>query len=138
MRRILISEDDRVVPWVGSRVEEDQFGQCSSIGLEENGDLIAGVVYNMYTGISVSMHVAAVPTRRWLDRCFLYICFITPFKYMSCNRVTGLVRSDNALSIRFVEKLGFKKEGEMRQACDDGSNLMIYGMLKNECKYLEI
>jgi hypothetical protein len=37
MRRILISEDDRVVPWVGSRVEEDQFGQCSSIGLEENG-----------------------------------------------------------------------------------------------------
>ena len=138
MRRILISEDDRVVPWVGSRVEEDQFGQCSSIGLEENGELIAGVVYNMYTGISVSMHVAAVPTRRWLDRSFLYICFITPFKYMSCNRVTGLVRSDNALCIRFVEKLGFKKEGEMRQACDDGSNMMIYGMLKNECRYLEI
>lgn len=138
MRRILVGEDKLVVPWVAQRVNENSFGECSSIGLEEDGELIAGVVYNMYTGSSVCMHVAAAPTKRWLDKSYLYVCFITPFKYMKCNRVTGLVRSDNSVCIRFVEKLGFKREGEMRQACDDGTNLIVYGMLKNECKYLEI
>ena len=106
--------------------------------MEEDGELIAGVVFNLYTGPSIMMHVAAEPGRRWLTRDFLYRCFAYPFIQLKCHRVGGLVREDNLDAQRFDEHLGFKKEGLVRRGADDGTNLILYGMLKEECRWLEM
>jgi len=109
MKTAIYGQEDRIIPWVGSRIDEDQFGDAVAIGLEEDGELIAGVVFNLYTGPSIMMHVAAVPGRRW-----------------------------NLDAQRFDEHLGFKREGLIRKGASDGSNLILYGMLKEECRWLEI
>lgn len=137
MKTVIYGQNDRVIPWVGSRIDEDDFGQAESIGLEEDGELIAGVVFNWYTGPSISMHVAAEPGRRWMTRDYLYRVFAYPFLQVGCRRVTGLVREDNLDAQRFDEHLGFKREGLIRCGASDGSNLILYGMLRSECKYIE-
>lgn len=139
MKTTIYGQEEIIVPWVGQRVDEDRFGKdCVALGLEEDGELIAGVVFNWYTGASISMHVAAEPGRRWLNRDFLYRCFAYPFLQLNCNRVTGLVKVDNLDAQRFDEHLGFVKEGVIRQGADDKTDLILYGMLKSECRWLEI
>jgi RimJ/RimL family protein N-acetyltransferase len=136
MKNVIYGQDERVVRWVGERVNEDAFGQAVGIGLEEDGELIAGVVFNMYTGPSISMHVAAVPGRRWMTKEYLRRCFAYPFIQLNCRRITGLVRVDNFVAQKFDEHLGFKREGLVREACDDGTDMILYGMLKSECRFL--
>lgn len=138
MKTVIYGQNERIIPWVGQRIDEDDFGQAEAIGLEQDGELIAGVVFNWYTGPSISMHVAAEPGRRWMTRDYLYRVFAYPFLQVKCNRVTGLVREDNLDAQRFDEHLGFKREGLIRQGASDGSNLILYGMLKSECRWLEI
>jgi RimJ/RimL family protein N-acetyltransferase len=139
MKTMVYGQDARVRNWVAERVDEDRFQETDvAIGVEENGELIVGVVYNMYTGPSISMHVAAVEGKRWLTRDSLYRFFAYPFIQLGCNRVTGLVREDNLQAQKFDEHLGFVREGLIRGACEDGQNMILYGMLRKECRWLEI
>jgi RimJ/RimL family protein N-acetyltransferase len=139
MKSMVYGQDARVRSWVAERVDEDRFQDTDvAIGIEEDGELIAGVVYNMYTGPSISMHVAAVPGKRWLTREFLFRFFAYPFIQLRCRRVTGLVREDNLAAQQFDEHIGFVREGLLRNACDDGQNMILYGMLREECRWLEI
>ena len=138
MKTVIYGQDELVRNWVAERVDEDRFQSDVAIGLAEDGELIAGVVYNMFTGPSISMHVAAMPGRRWITKDFLWRAFAYPFIQLGCQRVTGLVREDNLDAQRFDEHLGFVREGLLRSACEDGQNMILYGMLRKECRWLEI
>ena len=107
-----------------------------SIGMLKDGKLIGGVVFNQYTGTGVSMHVAG--EKGWLNREFLRAAFRYPFDQLGCRRVTGLVRTDNLEAQRFDEHLGFKREGLIREGDDDGCDLILYGMLRRECRWINI
>ena len=138
MKTTVYGQDAKVIARVGKRIDEEDFGLAKALGVEENGQLIAGVVFNLYNGPSICMHVAAVPGKAWLTKDFLYRCFAYPFIQLKCNRVTGLVRVDNLQAQNFDEKLGFVREGVLRKAATDGTDMIIYGMLKEECRWLEI
>lgn len=43
-----------------------------------------------------------------------------------------MVASDNERSLTLIERLGFRREGRMRNFYDEHVDLMIYGMLKHE------
>jgi RimJ/RimL family protein N-acetyltransferase len=136
MKTVVYGQDKQVCEWVASRVGETEFISARALGLEQDGKLIAGVVYENYTGKNITMHVAAVPGKRWLNKDFLYRSFAYPFLQLNCNRVTGLVKADNLEAQKFDEHLGFKREGLLRQACEDGTDLILYGMLKTECRWI--
>lgn len=138
MKKVIYGQDFHIAQWVGFRIDEDNFGQCTAIGLEEDGNLIAGVVYNLYNGPSICMHVAAEPGKRWMTRDFLFRAFAYPFIQLGCKRVTGLVRVDNIEARRFDEHLGFVQEGVIRQGATDGTDMILYGMLKEECRWLGV
>lgn len=138
MKTVIYGQDSRVIDWVKPRVDESNFGDAAAIGLEEDGRLIAGVVYNIYNGPSICMHVAAESGKRWLNRDFLFAAFAYPFIQLGCFRVTGLVRADNIEAKRFDEHLGFKQEGVIRKGASDGTDMILYGMLKEECRWLGV
>jgi RimJ/RimL family protein N-acetyltransferase len=139
MKRIVWNEPQRVALFVAELTGEDEYRDCQAIGLEHNGRLVAGVVYQLYTGPggSMLMHVASDGSRHWMTPAYVSACFRFPFVQMQCRRVTGLVRADNADAQRFDEHLGFKREGLLRQGCTDGIDMIIYGMLASECRFLE-
>lgn len=138
MKETIYGQDERITNWVSARVDEDDFGKAVGIGLEEDGILIAGVVYNLYNGPSICMHVAAEPGKRWLNKDFLYRAFAYPFLQLNCSRVTGLVRVDNIEARRFDEHLGFIQEGVIRRGASNGLDMILYGMLKEECRWLGV
>jgi RimJ/RimL family protein N-acetyltransferase len=105
-----------------------------TIGLEQDGDLIAVVLYNIYSGADIAMHVAAVDGSRWMTRSYLRAVFRYPFVQLGVRRVSGFVPASNAQAIRFNEHLGFKREGLMREALWD-DDVIVFGMLRQECKY---
>lgn len=139
MKTVVYGQDSRVCKWVADRIGDGELGfDCHGIGLEQDGELIAGVGYNIYTVAAICMHVAAVPGKRWMTRDFLWRAFAYPFLQLKCNRVTALVRVDNEESKRFVLHLGFKYEGLLRQAANDGQDMIVFGMLRDECRWLGV
>jgi RimJ/RimL family protein N-acetyltransferase len=137
MKTVVYGQNERVRTWVWAKLEENNDNKDAAIGLEQNGELIAGVVYNMYSGASISMSVAAVPGKSWLNREFLYRSFAYPFIQLKCRRVTGLIKVGNDVSIKFVEALGYKQEGLLRRSHIDGSDMFVYGMLLEECRWIK-
>lgn len=136
-RRVVYGEDRRVCDWVAPQIDEDEFGDDAvGIGLEKDGELIAGVVFNNYNKLNIHMHVAAKKGTNWLNRQYLTCCFAYPFVQLGVNRVTGLVRVDNLPAQKFDEHLGFKREGIVRRACPDGTDMILYGMLREECRWI--
>lgn len=136
--KTLIFNVPAVNDWVSSKIYgRDRFPpDAPSIGLLENGRIIGGVVYTMYTGNGIMMNVAG-GYKGWINRAFLRAAFAYPFKQLGCTRVSGLVRADNYAAQQFDERLGFKREGLVRHGDDDGTDLIMYGMLREECKWIK-
>lgn len=140
MKCILANQDAMVAKWVAGRIPIFEFGSTpyTALGLMSAGGLIAGCVYQNYTKVDIHMHAAALPDKRWLNRHFLGECFRYPFEQLGCRRVTGLVPAANRLARQFDEHLGFTYEGCIRQVLPNGEDLIIYGMLREECRFLKV
>lgn len=137
-RFVLADHDEMVAEWVQKRIAHFTIdGAYSAIGLvNEQGHLLAGVVYEQYTGIDVHVHIAAVPGKRWISRFWLGEVFRYPFVQLGVHRMTGLVPAKNKAAQAFDEHLGFKLEGRLREKLPGGDDLLVYGMLKEECRWL--
>jgi RimJ/RimL family protein N-acetyltransferase len=133
---VLKHEDARVGPWACKRLETTWLpGRGSCIGLEEDGQVIAGVLFDSFNGASMCMHIAAIPGKRWLNREFLWLCFAYPFLQLRVNKVFGPVAEGNLQSRRFCEKLGFVLEATLSDAHPSGG-LLIYSMTRSQCRWL--
>jgi RimJ/RimL family protein N-acetyltransferase len=138
VKRIVPDQPDRVGQWVARQIDPFvRFAVHTAIGLEENGGLIAGVVYEGYNGANIQMHVAAHPGCRWLNRQFLHFAFWYPFVQLDCARVTGLVPDDNAEARVFDEHLGFVLEARLKEAHPTG-DLLVYRMFRRDCRWLNL
>lgn len=106
------------------------------LGLERDGELIAGVVYEGYNGTNVFVHVAAVPGKRWLNRDFLAYAFHYPFNELKVKRISAYIMANNLESIRGSEHLGFQLEATLEGAGQDGVDVLIYKMKREDCRYV--
>lgn len=133
---ILYRSDEAVSDWVLKRIPKVKawMGWYMPFGVEIDGVLLAGVVFDEYTGTDVNMHVA-VDSMRAVTRSTLKAAFTFAFETLKCQRVTGLVPAKNVKARAFDEHLGFKLEGVKQCAFEDDDEL-IYGMTKDACKWL--
>lgn len=136
MRRLVLDQQERVAEFVRVLIPHvESWGDWyAAIGLESDGDLVSGVVYNLYSGSNIAMHVAGVGPH-WLSRSYLRAAFRYPFVQLGCRRVTGLVPASNAAARRFDEHIGFQREGLMRHALPD-DDIIVYGLLREDCRWL--
>ena len=136
MKHILDRPEDyeRISEFVYSHI--GLYGKPSNftaIGLEQDGKIIAGVVYADYNGSNITASIA-VDGR--LTPEFIWFMFYYPFMQAGAKRITACVETNNYKSQRFVEKLGFELEFSMKRAGRFG-DLLIYRMFHDNCKYLE-
>lgn len=136
--RIIGNERKRGLEWAIPRLNtiHGDWSGASCLILERGGDITAVAVYNhWYPKNSVEISIASV-SGRWLTRPFLGAVFRNPFLDWEMRRVGSSIAADNAKSIRFCEHLGFIHEGRIREGAGAGKDLLLYGMLKSECRYL--
>jgi RimJ/RimL family protein N-acetyltransferase len=131
----IISDPARVWAYVHEQVPVPVVAGMKGLGLERDGELIAGVLYEGYNRVNVWMHVATTPGKKWTME-FLRYCFYYPFVELGCKRVSGSVESSNLAAIRFDEHLGFEREAVLRGAASDGGDVILYVMWRDKCRYL--
>jgi hypothetical protein len=104
--------------------------------VNEQGIIIGGCVITNYTKRDCHGHLAG--QGNWLTRRFLGECFRHIFIKLGCVRCTGIVAESNLRAQRFDEGLGFIHEGTLRRFLPNGEDAMIYGMLREECRWLNV
>jgi RimJ/RimL family protein N-acetyltransferase len=135
--RALVTDLPRVLDFVRKYQPLAFMEGMQGIGLEDEGELKAGVVYEGYNGHTVWMHVAAVPGGHWLTRNYLHACFAYPFLQLRVPRVRAYVEASNARSMRFSRHLGFVKEAVLGGAASDGGDLFVLVMARDWCRYIQ-
>ena len=58
------------------------------------------------------------------------------FDDLQCNHITARVLTDNAPSIRLLERLGFVREGLQRKA-QDGRDQILFGLIQEDLRYVQ-
>lgn len=115
-------------PWPG----------CHTISLWDDTEILAAVVYESFDRVSITCHIAGVHGSRWMTKQYLWTIFNYPFEQLKVARINVCVADSNAASKALVEHMGFQKEGQIRKGAPDGGDLIVYGMLREECRFLRM
>ena len=138
MKRILDKKEDyaRIVDFIHEKIGYgSKTDNSTAIGLESDGNVVAGVIYSDFNGSNVLAGIAG-DGKHWLTPDFLWYMFYYPFIQMGVERVTVRVETNNLQSQRLAEKLGFELEFRMKRAGRFG-DLLIYRLFREDCRYLE-
>lgn len=128
----------RVVEWVAKQTADfGNYGAAAGIGVERDGQIIAGVVYNDWNGVNANQHCAALPGSNWMSKALLWYAFDYPFNQLHCKRITGLVGEGNAAARRLNEHLGLVEETRLKDAHPTG-DVIVYRMTREMCRWLQL
>ena len=133
----LVFDRDRLGPWLCEKTNGEWYGQGQTIGLEEDGRVIACAMYERCNGSSVVTHIAGEPGKRWMTREFLRVIFDYPFNQLGVSKLIGFVDGDNTDAMRFDLHLGFVPEAVIHGAGTDGCDLNVLTMTRNQCRFLK-
>jgi len=138
---ILDGERERVCAWVNEHIRDgrDITERYEALGaLSPVGELIGGFVF--YDWIKMdgggNVYLAAAGSGPWLTRGNLNIWFSYAFRQLDCHRITAIVAKSNRKSRAIIERVGFIREGCIRASRGPGKDSILYGMLKDECKWI--
>lgn len=109
--------------------------QLRGLCLRRDDETIAAVIFDDFNGYNVFMHCAAIPGKKWLNRHFLYEAFKHPFVTLGAGRITLWIERTNTASCSFARNLGFRHETTLERAAQDGGDVVIYKMFREECRY---
>ena len=123
-----------VARWVAEKTGSNWTHLCRGVGLALHGQLVAGIMYDAFTGSSIAMH-SRVDDPRKVNREWLFSIFDYPFNQLGCKRVTGLVSSANLRAQRTNEHLGWKRETVLKDYFLDGDGI-VYVMRQEDCRWL--
>jgi RimJ/RimL family protein N-acetyltransferase len=99
------------------------------MGIERDGKVIGGVVFNVFEGADLHVTVAG----RGFNRAFLADVGAYVFQQLGCERMTVL--TEQARIVRIAEKLGGEIEGLLRNHFGRDRDGYLVGILKDDWKY---
>lgn len=119
--------------WVGERMEGIFPAERSvAIGLEKDGRLVAGTVYENWNGRSVVCHIA------WERVTPTYVAAVYDYAYNVCgvDKIIGPINSNHTRALRLVRKMGFSEEARLKDAAPDG-DIVLMTLTPERCRFLE-
>lgn len=131
---MLVVGDQSMVRWAEERMPDGiiSFGNATTIGvIGADNKVMAVAVYMNYRKTDIEMAFAA-DNPRWATPSNIRGMLFYPFFQLGCRRVTTFTRHDNKRAIRLNEGLGFKLEGRLREAANNGEDMVIYGLTKSD------
>ncbi len=131
-----------ILRWAAYRLKVDFGPDARTIGVTRDDRLIAAVVYNNWRalpGQPAFMCDASIYSEspRWATRRVLRTLFHYPFVQCGLRRLQTISEAADAKVCRFNERLGFTREGTLREAWDQGGDAVVWSMLPHECPWLE-
>lgn len=135
---MIITEQIPVLLEFANRVLDVRFDpvQCTWISqIDDDGRIVAVVVYSRFSTHNCEMSIATDEQRTWANRAFLRACYRYVFGQLNKTRITVVIEEDNEKSLVMCRKLGHVEEGRLKCwfGAKDG---IVMRMLRSECKWL--
>lgn len=122
----------RLIP--GAEHAED-FGAYQSLGFADKDGLIAGVVFLNYKQHSVDINLGAI-SAKWSSRAVFKRIAHFAYDALAVERISASVGKKNKRSRKLLEGTGFRLEGCLRKGFSKDEDMMIYGLLRDECRWI--
>lgn len=123
-----IAVDDRVARFVGERCGTVICPPFTAMGIEDDGEIIAGVVFNNFTHNDVEVTVAG----EGFSRSFVRAVGNYVFHQLGCLRISVTTEQDQVID--FAKRLGAQTEGRKRNHFGRGRHGIVLGILKEDWK----
>ena len=124
-----IVTDERVALLVSKLVGKSFVAPFTAMGIERDGEVVGGVVFNVFEGSDLHVTVAGAG----FNRGFLADVGDYVFRQLGCERMTVL--TEQARIVRIAEKLGGEVEGLLRNHFGRDRDAYLVGILKDDWKY---
>jgi len=125
-----------MLTWASDRGGIKFRDDAAAIGLRSDQGLHGVIVFDSFTTTGCWVSVVSDGGRKWITRELIIKVFAYPFIQLGYPRLNSFVSVNNADAIRFNEHFGFQREGILREAGEQGEDLIVYGMLRRECRWL--
>jgi RimJ/RimL family protein N-acetyltransferase len=126
--RDIIVIDDHVARFVGERCNTIIYPPFTAMGIERDGEIIGGVVFNCYTRFDIAVTVAGHGfTRRFVRAVGNYV-----FDQLGCLRLSITTEQDQVVD--FAKRLGAQTEGRKRNHFGRDRHGIVLGILKEDWK----
>lgn len=121
-----------------SKAARIHFNPACDVCISRSHDdkLLGGVIFQQFTGASITIHVAAFDPH-WINPDMLWITFHYPFEQLKVKKIFGQVPQDNSRALEFDRKLGFKVETIIRDVYPDG-DMVLLSMYREDCRWLKL
>jgi len=127
-------QGEPVVRWVVEQAGTSYCERSTGIGMLKDGMLVAGMAYERYSGPNVNVHIAIAGR---VTREFWHAVSKYPFEELGCVRVTAIVLASNKRIRNLMVNIGFELEGTMKNAGQDGGDLLMYVLWRDKCRMLD-
>ena len=125
-----IVQGDSVGAWVAEQTTGSYHCNSSAIGLEREGQIVAGVIYESFMDTTITCHIAIAGR---VNKKFLRAIFDYPFRVCNVDKIIAPVIADNDKSINLVQNMGFTEEARIARSNGD---MIFFTLLKDKCKFL--
>ena len=133
----VISNEKQIAHWAAHQNQLSKiWDDAEGYGFLVDGRMAGGVIFTGYTGRDIQAHIA-IRDSSWCQRQYLRFISEYPFKRKNVIRVSAICREGNEKAVKLAGQWGFKREGCLRQYFADNENALVWGMLKDECNFLE-
>ena len=137
MSRLIFDDKARVGAWVAEQVDQfASWGDFYAMGVESQGQITAGIVFNDFNGANAATHIAVKkPSKAFLE----LLQHAGKYAFVACKlkRLTGLVPASKPKVLAFDKHLGWEEEFVMKSAAPDGGDLHVLVMWPERCKWLK-
>jgi len=119
----------------GRRIQYAPTTHARGIKVVDNNDVKVVIAYDNWTMSSVQMHFW-IGDPKYFTRRVLREAFGYPFSQCGRTIVVGVIPSDNEESISIATRAGFVEAYRFVGGWDEGVDLVMHTMHKNDCKWL--
>jgi hypothetical protein len=135
--RLVFDQVQRVGKWVAEQTEQTaSWGDFYAIGVEKDGEIVAGVVINNYNGTNATVHQAVKGFSKLVPKMFFHVADYS-FNHCKLKRLTGMVPTSMQDVIAFNRKHGFEDEFVMKCGAPDGEDLQVMVLWPENCRWLK-
>jgi RimJ/RimL family protein N-acetyltransferase len=125
---LVFDRDVEVAEFVGNLIGKKIVPPFASMGVERDGKLVGGAIFNNWTGADIEMTLAGPGMlSRGVMRALAHYAFVQA----GCRRVSMTVRLSNSLVRKLAKRCGFRIEGIKRHGYPD-EDAIIFGLLADD------
>lgn len=106
-----------------------------AMGIESDGTIVAGVVFNGWNGTNVNIH-QRVAHPHAMTRSFIRTVFHFAFNVLKAARVSGAVMADDTHTINMNRKYGFRHEAVLFNYYK-GRDVVHMVMRPEDCRFIQ-